>query len=222
LVDRARVFLPEVFHQKLLCLIAVLHLLFSIVEQDEFRDLLLYSSPQLRYNDILPKSSTTIKMWLLELFLLSQALLIKLLLTSGTKIHISFDLWSSPNHFSILGIVGHFIDIEFKACTVLLGMKRLLGPYSRENIAHLLIKVIKAYKLAKVLGFCVLDNTGDNDTFLGTVQAYLLSEEVVWNRDSYRLRCFGHIVSLIAGAFTANKPLKLVRSKGAPKPVKVL
>jgi hypothetical protein len=121
----------------------------------------------------------------------------------------------------MLGIVGHFIDVEFKARTVLLGMKRLLGPHSGENIAHLLIKAIKAYKLAKILGFCVLDNAGDNDTSLCAVQAYLLNEGVVWNGDSHRLRCFGHIVSLIARAFTANKPLKLVRPKGAPKLVKV-
>jgi hypothetical protein len=202
-------------------MIAVLHLPFSIVEQDEFRDLLLYSSPQLRGNDTLPKSGNSIKTWLLELFLLSQLVLIKLLYDSRAKIHISFDLWSLPNHFSMLGIIGHFIDSEFKARTVLFGMKRLLGPYSGENMSYLLIETIKAYKLAKVLGFCVLDNAGDNDTSLRAVQAYLLTEGVVWNGDAHRLRCFGHIVSLIAGAFTANKPLKVVRLRGTPKPPKV-
>ena len=70
---------PEVFRQKLLRMIAVLHLPFSVVESDEFRDLMLYSSPALRGNDTLPKSGTTIKTWMLELFLLSQAILITLL-----------------------------------------------------------------------------------------------------------------------------------------------
>jgi hypothetical protein len=78
----------------------------------------------------------------------------------------------------MLGIVSHFINVEFKACTVLLSMKRLLKPYNRENMAHLLIKVIKAYKLAKILGFCILDNVGDNNTSLCIVQAYLLNKEV--------------------------------------------
>ena len=62
-------------------------------------------------------------------------LLIKLLFNSGAKIYISFDLWSLPNHFLILGIVGYFIDIEFKACTVLLGLKCLHGPHSGVNMA---------------------------------------------------------------------------------------
>jgi len=58
---------PEVFRQKLLRMIAVLHLPFSIVESNEFRDLMLYSSPALRNNDTLPKSGASIKTWLIEL-----------------------------------------------------------------------------------------------------------------------------------------------------------
>jgi hypothetical protein len=60
-------------------MIVVLYLPFSIVESDEFRDLMLYLSLALRNNNTLPKSGTTIKTWMLELFLLSQAMLIALL-----------------------------------------------------------------------------------------------------------------------------------------------
>jgi hypothetical protein len=35
----------------------------------------------------------------------------------------------------MLGIVGYFIDCNFKVYTVLLGLKRLLSPHSGENIA---------------------------------------------------------------------------------------
>jgi hypothetical protein len=71
---------------------------------------MLYCSPALRGNDTLPKSGGTIKIWLLELFLVSQVILIQLLLDLEAKIYISFDLWSSPNHYLMLGIVCHFID----------------------------------------------------------------------------------------------------------------
>jgi hypothetical protein len=73
-------------------MITVLHLLFSIVKHDEFRDFILYYSPTLRGNNTLLKSSTSVKTWLLEYFLLSQLLLIQLLLESSAKVHISFDL----------------------------------------------------------------------------------------------------------------------------------
>ncbi|CZR65576.1 uncharacterized protein PAC_15476 [Phialocephala subalpina] len=63
-------FSVKVFRWKLLRCIAILHLPFAIVKHNvslvipthnEFRDLLLYSSPYLRNNDALPKSGTTIK-----------------------------------------------------------------------------------------------------------------------------------------------------------------
>jgi hypothetical protein len=50
-----------------------------IVEHDEFRDLLLYCSPHLRRNDALPKSGTSIKNWMVELFILHQAFMVVLL-----------------------------------------------------------------------------------------------------------------------------------------------
>ena len=148
-------------------------------------------------------------------------MLIQLLLEVGSKIHISFDLWSSPNHYSMLGIVCYFIDRNFKARTVILGLKRLIGPHSGENIAYLLIETLKVYKLAHRLGFCVLDNARDNDTSLYTVEDFLLTQGVIWKADAHRLRCLGYIISLIAGAFTANKPLKVVLAPSQPKPPKV-
>ena len=29
-----------------------------------------------------------------------------------SKIHFSFDLWTSPNHFALLGIIAHYVDKE--------------------------------------------------------------------------------------------------------------
>jgi hypothetical protein len=121
----------------------------------------------------------------------------------------------------MLGIVGHFIDCNFKACIILLGLKRLVGSHSGENIAQLLIEAIKTYKLAIVLRFYVLDNARDNDTSLHVVETFLLTQGVIWSVDSHRLHCFGHIISLVARAFTANKPLKVVQAKRTPKPLKV-
>jgi hypothetical protein len=142
------------------------------------------------------------------------------------QIYLSFDLWTSPNNFSILGIVCHFINAEFKACTLLLGMKRLFRPHSGENLAQLVIKSVQTYNLANRLGFCVMDNAGDNNTALVTIQNYLynLPQSVNWSGSYHRLRCFGHVVSLVANAFTANKPLNTAKvrvPKGLRKAVKV-
>ena len=87
-------------------------------------------------------------------------------------------------------------------------MKRLFGPHLGQNIAQLLIDVIKIYSLQKRLGFYVIDNTSDNDIALTTIERYLATCGVIQLGKDHCLRCFRHVVSLIANAFTANKPLK--------------
>lgn len=206
-------FSVEVFRWKLLRCIAVLHLPFAIVEHNEFRDLLLYSSPHLRNNDALPKSGTTIKLWMVELFLLQQAFIIALMQDSRAMIHISFDLWTSPNHYCMLGVVAHFIDKWWINRTVLLSLRPLKGTHSGLNIGNILIEVLKAYSLSKLLGFCVTDNAGDNDTSMVTVEAWLLAMGIKWVAEHHRLRCLGHIINLISVAFTENEPVKIARPR---------
>jgi len=81
-----------VFRTKLLRFITVLHLPFSIIERNEFRDLMLYSSPYLRHDNTLLKSGISISTSLVASFLACQVILISMLQSSGTAIHLSFDL----------------------------------------------------------------------------------------------------------------------------------
>jgi hypothetical protein len=56
-------------------------------------------------DDVLFKSGSTVRDWTLKLSLLYQATIISLVSTCGTLIHISFDLWTSPSKYSMLGII---------------------------------------------------------------------------------------------------------------------
>jgi hypothetical protein len=92
IVASSTYFNPYTFRSKLLRAIIVLHLPFSIVKNNKFKDLILYASPNLRGNDTLLKSSNTIKILLLQMFIAFKVVLIALLLNSHTKVHISFNL----------------------------------------------------------------------------------------------------------------------------------
>ena len=100
------------------------------------------------------------------MFIVFRVVLVALLLNLHAKVYISFDLWTSPNRYFMLGLVCHFINQAFKACTILLSLKALHGPYSGENIATHLVQIIKDYNLQTRLGFYILDNTRDNSTLL--------------------------------------------------------
>lgn len=209
LVTGSHHFIPEIFRLKLLCFIAVLHLPFSLVEQDEFRDMMLYTSPYLRHDDSLPKSGSTIQIGLVNYFVMCQLILISMLQDVSALIHLSFDLWMSPNHYAFLGVVCHFIDWNWKAHIVLLALLLLYRSHAGVDMAQLVIHVIMTYKLYKILGYCIMDNAPDNDTCLCEVEHWLATKGVIWGGNAHRLCCFGHVVSLIANAFTSNKPLKV-------------
>lgn len=123
----------------------------------------------------------------------------------------------------MLGVVCHFIDKNWVNRTVLLALKPLKGKHCGVNIGNILIEVLKAYSLFEFLGFCVTDNAGDNDTSMLSVQAYLATLSITWVAEHHRLRCLGHIINLIATAFTANESLKIRagarqrRVSGAPR-----
>jgi hypothetical protein len=69
LVTRSQLFSPEVFRGKLLRFIAVLHMPFSIIKREKFRDLMLYASPHPRHDNTLLKSGSSISLSLVTAFL---------------------------------------------------------------------------------------------------------------------------------------------------------
>jgi hypothetical protein len=49
-----------------------------------------------------------------------------------SRITLSLDAWSSPNHYPLLGVVGHWIDEERQLKTGLLALKVLEGHHGFE------------------------------------------------------------------------------------------
>ena len=58
-------------------------------------------------------------------------------------IHISFDLWTSPNRHTMIAIFAHFIDKRGCPQDLLLALRRQLGTHSGNNIAITLGEVIE-------------------------------------------------------------------------------
>ena len=80
--------------------------------------------------------------------------------------HLSFDLWTASNGFNYVGIVSYFVDGKGLKRDVLIGLPRVIGPHSGENIATYIKKVIDCYELGLKLGYFVLNNASTNDICL--------------------------------------------------------
>ena len=73
------------------------------------------------------------------------------LANARSRIHISADLWTSPNSLAIVGIVLHYLDRNLKVQSVLIGMRRVQGAHSEKNIAEAMIPVLEEFEASGII-----------------------------------------------------------------------
>jgi hypothetical protein len=187
------------FRHHLLRWIVRRQLPFNIVEDEDFRKLLQALSPSIEPY-LMHKS--TIRNWLKEEY---ERMLLRIKQETAAaklRIHISFDLWSSPNGYAICAICSHFVGQSNCNRSVLLGMKRILGAHSGENIAEVILPVLQDFEITSNIGVFVADNVDTNDVAIKAILRILRPDLTIRNR---RARCLGHIINLAAKAFIFGK-----------------
>ncbi|KNB04833.1 hypothetical protein FOXG_19422 [Fusarium oxysporum f. sp. lycopersici 4287] len=83
-----------------------------------------------------------------------------------SKIHLRFDLWTSPNRHAVMAVMAHFLDRQGKHQSRLLALRRQLGCHSGENLAVTLGQVVREWKIEDRVGTVISDNASSNDTCL--------------------------------------------------------
>ena len=84
------------------------HVLFSEVENSNFQDIL--KSVNGLINEYLVQSRNTIRNWIENDFIEAKRLIQNEVLAQAlSKIHISYNLWTSPNRYAMCGVAAHFI-----------------------------------------------------------------------------------------------------------------
>ena len=121
---------------------------------------------------------------------------------SRSRISISFDLWTSPNPYSILGVVAMWIDNTGRRRSTVLGIRRVYGEHTGEKLGSLIVELLKEYEIGgDQIGYFMLDNASSNDAAVD----FILKEICPWmtpkQRHHRRLRCLGHIINLCSQAF---------------------
>ena len=80
---------------------------------------------------------------------------IKLLLKKALgKIHLSFDIWTSPNCKPILAVNSHFLsrnlELKYEVLSALLDMVELQGVHDGVGIAKAIIKVLADWEIEPI------------------------------------------------------------------------
>ena len=173
------------------------HTPYRVVESEAFQQMLISLSHLI--SPYLVQSGRTLATWALEDFIVGQRQVVDLLASAKSRIHVSFDLWSSLNHYALCGVITHFAGQDSHNHSILIGLKRIKGAHSGENIAEIAIPVLQEYKITANLGVFIADNAESNDITVRYILVTLRPD--IKDPNSRRSRCLGYIINLAANTF---------------------
>ena len=97
-------------------------------------------------------------------FNIAKASVIRELSRAKSRIHLEFDLWTSPNYKAMIAITAHWTDDEHKVQSTLIAIRELNGDHDGENISEVVHAVAKEFEFVDRIGYFVCDNATNNDT----------------------------------------------------------
>ena len=186
---------------------------FTMVENTHFRSLL--SLLNLDLTQRLIPTGDTVRRWITEMYTRERTALQETLVASPYMKHVSFDLWTLPNSYGLLGVIVHFVDVNKTLQYRLLGLLRIRGYHGGENLAPALVRCVEDFGFVKRLGYWQLDNAESNDTCVMAVLRHFNTELTLRGisliKRRCRVRCFGHIINLVVKAFLKGTNRDLLR-----------
>ncbi|KAJ6439017.1 putative AC transposase [Purpureocillium lavendulum] len=174
------------------------NLSFRISEHEGLHKLLHYLNPLVEETSA-NLTHKTIRTSIVDEFYLYKSHIVDTLLQSPSQVHIAFDGWTSRNRHSFFSINAFFLDERtFTPRKTVLGLPSLSAAHTGENISATVAEVLEDFELVShnKVGYFILDNASNNDRAVED-----LGRKFRWgNPSSRRIRCFGHILHLVARA----------------------
>ncbi|KAL0328142.1 UNVERIFIED_CONTAM: putative AC transposase [Sesamum calycinum] len=198
----------EALRQGLARMIIMDELPFKFVENEGFRQFISLALPQF----VIP-SRTTITRDCYKLFFDEKRKLINYFKSSGQRISLTTDTWTSNQRLTYMCLTAHYIDSDWKMHKVILNF--IPCPTHRGDDVGLLIeKCLLDWGIDKVFAITV-DNASSNDTTI----AYLRRRFINWGTaildgKYLHMRCVAHIINLIVkdGLKELNDSIERVRT----------
>ncbi|KAJ5343499.1 uncharacterized protein N7506_003323 [Penicillium brevicompactum] len=135
-------------------------------------------------------------------FKTQRSLLKEDLATTCKTIALSLDIWTSQNHYPILGIIGHWLTEDFHYREETLEFCEIFGPHTGENIATVVHKALVELDLTSKLTTITGDNASNVQEMVSELW-YLLEQNqnslqpIRFSGPNSYIRCLAHISNLI-------------------------
>ncbi|KAA8622202.1 Dimer-Tnp-hAT domain-containing protein [Pyrenophora tritici-repentis] len=164
----------------------------SEFESPAFRRLIAAANPQAEA--ALWASHVSVTRFVVRLYDYLKPRVVQQLLRALSKIHISFDGWTTKGgKRGFLGVVAHYVDSKAELRDVPIALPQLSGAHSGEMMAEVVIETLQDFGInAQSIGYFVLDNASNNDC---TVE--VLAHKYGFNAAHRRLRCGPHTLNLV-------------------------
>ncbi|OWT42315.1 transposase-like protein [Pochonia chlamydosporia 170] len=146
----------------------------------KFRALLCYVNADI--DTWLPDTHQTVKKWIMRQYEDQKEKVKQRIQSAKLRIHISCDLWTSPNSLAILGVVAHYVTEDGKLEHRTLALKDIDGEHDGSHLAAAIMEVVEDWGFASKL-------------------ALLRQFDIQYDSKSHRLRCQGHVINLAAKSF---------------------
>lgn len=211
----------KAFEYAVLRLYIIQHLSFLTTSSTEWKEVLRLAHPTLPK---LSLSRTTLRRRAKEEWLKERERIKALLKTAISKIHLSFDMWSSPNRYAVFGVVAHFVrsitveeKVLYRNQAVLLGLKRMRAKHDAAAMSKVIVKLCETFEIHQRLGCFQSDNPEFNDNTVRDVLTVLEPTYEHW--EERRGRCIGHVINLAAKAliFGTDVDAFVERTRGMTK-----
>jgi hypothetical protein len=102
-----------------------------------------------------------------------------------------------------MGVVIHYFNKDLINQSYLVGMRRINGAHTSENIAEVAMPILIEIGILPKLGYFIANNNSRNNTYIWAILRK--HQPDIKDPDNRRVRCLGYIINLAAKAFLFGK-----------------
>ena len=182
----------------------------SELETPAFRRLIGVANPLAEA--ALWKSHTSVSQYVMRLFDWMRPRVVHELSQSLSKIHISFDGWTTKGgRRGFLGIVAHYVSPRGELRDLPIALPQLTGAHTGQQLAKVVLLILEQFGISEAtLGWFVLDNASNNDAAIAAIARKFSFDPI-----HRRLRCGPHTINLIGQMLLWGRDADAYNNEGA-------